>query len=213
MNASQLSELTRRSHRQVVEPGKTLLDAEQPTSTYSNVLAGVVKLSKMLPDGRQQIVGLQFAPDFVGRPFSPESSLKAEAVTSTVLCTFPRQLLERMISESPELEHKLYLQALDELDDARDLLLTLGRKTARERVATFLLMIARHSPHAEGSEDGGTGFELPLTRAEIADFLGLTIETVSRQLTKLKGSDVIRVEQNRRIRVPDMELLEAETGD
>ncbi|WP_146604820.1 Crp/Fnr family transcriptional regulator, partial [Rhodoplanes roseus] len=81
----------------------------QPTSNYSNVLAGVVKLSKMLPDGRQQIVGLQFAPDFVGRPFSPESSLKAEAVTSTVLCTFPRQLLERMISESPELEHKLYL--------------------------------------------------------------------------------------------------------
>ncbi|WP_128291122.1 Crp/Fnr family transcriptional regulator [Afifella aestuarii] len=213
LNASQLSELTRRAHRQVVEPGKTLLDAEQPTSNYSNVLAGVVKLSKMLPDGRQQIVGLQFAPDFVGRPFSPESSLKAEAVTSTVLCTFPRQLLERMISESPELEHKLYLQALDELDDARDLLLTLGRKTARERVATFLLMIARHSPHADDSEEGGTGFELPLTRAEIADFLGLTIETVSRQLTKLKGSDVIRVEQNRRIRVPDMELLTAETGD
>ncbi|WP_338081420.1 Crp/Fnr family transcriptional regulator [Afifella marina] len=205
--------MTRRAHRQVVEPGKTLLDAEQPTSNYSNVLAGVVKLSKMLPDGRQQIVGLQFAPDFVGRPFSPESSLKAEAVTSTVLCTFPRQLLERMISESPELEHKLYLQALDELDDARDLLLTLGRKTARERVATFLLMIARHSPHADGNDEGGTGFELPLTRAEIADFLGLTIETVSRQLTKLKGSDVIRVEQNRRIRVPDMELLEAETGD
>ncbi|MBZ8132082.1 Crp/Fnr family transcriptional regulator [Afifella sp. IM 167] len=215
LDAQQLAELNRRSHKQVVEPGKTLMDAEEPTSAYSNILAGVVKLSKMLPDGRQQIVGLQFAPDFVGRPFSQESALKAEAVTSTVLCTFPRNVLERMIADSAGLEHNLYLQALAELDDARDLLLTLGRKTARERVATFLLMIARHTPKAEGTGEpqGSTDFELPLTRAEIADFLGLTIETVSRQLTKLKGSGVIRVEANRRICVPDLELLEAETGD
>jgi len=215
LDAQQLAELNRRSHKQVVEPGKTLLDAEERTSAYSNILAGVVKLSKMLPDGRQQIVGLQFAPDFVGRPFSQESALKAEAVTSTVLCTFPRNVLERMITDSPGLEHSLYLQALAELDDARDLLLTLGRKTARERVATFLLMIARHSPRQDEAGEGeiAAEFELPLTRAEIADFLGLTIETVSRQLTKLKGSGVIRVEQNRRISVPEMELLEAETGD
>nr|WP_034491656.1 Crp/Fnr family transcriptional regulator [Afifella pfennigii] len=216
LDADQLAELSRRSHKQVVEAGKTLLDAEEPTTSYSNILAGVVKLSKMLPDGRQQIVGLQFAPDFVGRPFSPESSLKAEAVTATVLCTFPRNLLERMIEQSSGLEHRLYLQALAELDDARDLLLTLGRKTARERVATFLLMIARHTPKGEeleGEAESEAGFDLPLTRAEIADFLGLTIETVSRQLTKLKSSGVIRVEQNRRIRVPDMELLAAETGD
>ena len=117
------------------------------------------------------------------------------------------------IAEAPGLEHGLYAQALAELDEARDLLLTLGRKTARERVATFLLLIARHAPQDEGARHGGrTAFDLPLSRAEIADFLGLTIETVSRQITRLKTEGLIHVAQNRRISVPDLEALAAVSG-
>ena len=211
LNPDQLRRLSGAARKRRVEAGQTLASAEEPAPYFANILAGVVKLTKMLPDGRQQIVGLQFAPDFLGRPFVKDSATTAEAVTDAVLCTFPRSALEAMIAESPGLEHKLYGQALAELDEARDLLLTLGRKTARERVATFLLLIARHAPKDEEA-DGRAAFDLPLSRAEIADFLGLTIETVSRQITRLKAEGLIRVAQNRRVSVPDLEALEAVSG-
>ena len=107
-----------------------------------------------------------------------------------------------MIARSPELEHRLHEQALRELDEAREWMLTLGRKSAAEKVASFLLMIActtipRPRPEAEP-------FELPLKRADIADFLGLTIETVSRQITKLRKAGVIHLENNRSVTVPDL---------
>jgi CRP/FNR family transcriptional regulator len=176
---------------------------------YANVLKGVVKLSKMLHDGRQQIVGLQFAPDFLGRPFSRESTISAEAATETEICSIPKAVLDRMVGDSPELEHKLHQQALVELDEARDWMLTLGRKTAQEKVASFLYMIALHYD-PESIER--TVFDLPLSRADIADFLGLTIETVSRQMTKLRGDGVIQIENNRHVSVPDMERLAEVAG-
>jgi len=165
----------------------------------------VVKLCKVMPDGRQQIVGLQFAPDFVGRPFMRESTLSAEAATDAEICVFPRSLLDRMISETPELQRSLHDQALKELDAAREWMLTLGRRTAEEKVASLLHLIATH---AEPQTATSTAFDLPLSRAEIADFLGLTIETVSRQLTRLRKEGVIRIENIRHIVVPGMDELE-----
>jgi CRP/FNR family transcriptional regulator len=114
---------------------------------------------------------------------------------------------------SPELERRLYRQALDELDEARDWMVTLGRKTAAEKIASFLLMIARHiDPTADPDRDSAA-FDLPLTRADIADFLGLTIETVSRQLTRLRADKVISIENNRHIVVPSLSRLEARAGN
>lgn len=180
---------------------------------FSNVLSGVVKLTKTLSDGRQQIVGLQFAPDFLGRPFQAESTLTAEAATNVELCSFPRQTLERMMKEQPDLEHRLLEQKLRELDQARDWMVALGRKTAAEKIASFLLMIARNIDPAAGPEHRAAAFDLPLSRAEIADFLGLTIETVSRQLTRLRGDNVIRIDNNRHIVVGDLARLAARSGD
>ena len=100
---------------------------------YANILSGVVKLSKLLVDGRQQIVGLQFAPDFLGRPFKSKNKTTAEAATEVRLCTFPKKVLEDMIKQSPELEHVLHEQSLKELDEARDWMMTLGRKSASEK--------------------------------------------------------------------------------
>jgi CRP/FNR family transcriptional regulator len=158
-------------------------------------------------------VGLQFAPDFLGRPFKTESDLNAEAATDVSLCAFPRAAVERMMRASPELERRLYRQALDELDEARDWMVTLGRKTAAEKIASFLLMIARHiDPTADPDRDSAA-FDLPLTRADIADFLGLTIETVSRQLTRLRADKVISIENNRHIVVPSLSRLEARAGN
>lgn len=201
---SQLLELSKHSSRRTIDAGQEVIGQGEAVFSYSNILRGVVKLSKMMSDGRQQIVGLQFAPDFIGRPFHRESTLTAEAATDTDVCFFPRALIERMVSEAPDLEHRLHNQALKELDEARDWMLTLGRKSAQEKVASFLYMIATHIDPE--SLDTST-FDLPLSRADIADFLGLTIETVSRQMTKLRKEGIIHIENNRHVIVPDLDRL------
>lgn len=201
----QLIELSKHSSRKRVDSGAELFGESRQASSYSNIISGVVKLTKMISDGRQQIVGLQFAPDFLGRPFRAESDLTADAATDVSVCSFPKSVIERMIGESPELEHRLLQQTLNELDEARDWMLTLGRKTASEKVASFLLLIATNVDPE--SESNSSEFELPLTRSDIADFLGLTIETVSRQLTRLRKDGVIVIHNNRHVIVPDLDVL------
>ena len=213
LNPDQLVALSKSTKRHRAETGKELMSDCGSVDRFSNVLSGVVKLTKTLSDGRQQIVGLQFAPDFLGRPFQAESTLTAEAATNVELCSFPRQMLERMMKEQPDLEHRVLEQKLRELDQARDWMVALGRKTAAEKIASFLLMIARNIDPAAGPEHRVTAFDLPLSRAEIADFLGLTIETVSRQLTRLRGDNVIRIDNNRHIVVGDLARLAARSGD
>jgi len=211
LDADQLIRLNRYSSQRSVAAGSELLGDQEEVASYANVLSGVVKLAKTMADGRQQIVGLQFAPDFLGRPFHASSQVAAEAASDLKLCTFPKTLIETMIAEQPELEHRLHKQALKELDEAREWMLTLGRKTAAEKVASFLHMIARNvDPERDAA--GPTTFELPLTRSDIADFLGLTIETVSRQLTRLRKAGVIEIENNRHVIVPDMDRLEYAAG-
>jgi CRP/FNR family transcriptional regulator len=212
LDPDQLAVLARSARKYEAGSGTELMGDAERIESYANVLSGVVKLTKTLSDGRQQIVGLQFAPDFLGRPFKAESDLNAEAATDVSLCAFPRASVERMMRASPELERRLYLQALKELDEARDWMVTLGRKTAGEKIASFLLMIARNIEPAAGTDRTAARFDLPLTRADIADFLGLTIETVSRQLTRLRADKVIAIENNRHVIVPDLSRLEARQG-
>ena len=190
-----------------------MLGDSETVANYSNILSGVVKLTKILSDGRQQIVGLQFAPDFLGRPFRTESQINAEAATDVSLCSFPRAAIERLMMESPGLERRLLEETLKELAEARDWMVTLGRKTASEKVASFLLLIARNIDPGTASSGGRTvTFDLPLTRADIADFLGLKIETVSRRLTKLRAEGVISIENNRHVTVADLSRLELRSG-
>lgn len=212
LEPSQLVTLAKQSWKQKVETGSELVGDAEKVASYSNVLSGVIKLSKTLADGRQQIVGLQFAPDFLGRPFKAESALNAEAATEVSLCSFPKASIERMMKESPELEHRLLVQTLKELDEARDWMVTLGRKTASEKVASFLLLIARNIDPSRPAPQREVVFDLPLTRADIADFLGLTIETVSRQMTILRKEGVIAIENNRHVTVRDLERLERRAG-
>jgi len=212
LEPEQLIELAKTSSRRVVSPGVELVGDAEAVECYSNVLGGVVKLTKSLPDGRQQIVGLQFAPDFLGRPFKAESDINTEAATEVSLCSFPRTVIERMMRNAPELEHRLLEQALNELDEARNWMVALGRKTASEKVASFLLMIARNIDPSVDTVAEQTSYDLPLTRADIADFLGLTIETVSRQLTRLRADGVIRIENHRHIIVDGLSRLEQRCG-
>ena len=178
-------------------------------------MSGVVKLEKSSPDGRQQIVGLLFPPDFLGRAFGKRNPYFAVAATPVQLCSFPHTQFEQMMREHSDLEHRLFEHTLSELDSAREWMFLLGRKSAGEKVASFIHMIARRQSHTgcQAHHDGaGAVFELPLTRADIADFLGLTIETVSRQLTRLKRDGAIQLRTGREVMVPDLSRLHAIAG-
>src|SRR5690606_16334333 len=208
LSPEQLRRLSRHT-RHVHYPAGTeiLADAESITS-YGSVLRGVVKLSKVLEDGRQQIVGLQFAPDLLGRLYARESRVTAEAASDVDLCLIPRATMEELLAESTALEHRIMLQTLRELDEARDWMVTLGRKSAAEKVASFLYLIASHiDPTGEV-----TIFDLPLSRADIGDFLGLSIETVSRQMSRLRADGVVEIENYRHVSVPDLARLRVLCG-
>lgn len=204
----QLNQIARHKH---VSAGQTILTDHERPEYFANIIAGVVKLTKTLADGRQQIVGLQFPSDFIGRPFGSRSPYYAEAATDVTLCTFGKERFERLLMQHPGIEHRLFEHTLDELDAAQEWMLLLGRKSASEKVASFLLMIARRSRQVtcEANKDGlhFAKFDLPLTRADIGDYLGLTIETVSRQMTRLKSQGIIKLEGMRTVIVPELDHL------
>lgn len=162
-----------------------------------------MKVLKRMPDGRQQIVGLQFPMDLVGRPFSTESQITAESAGDLEVCAIPVSSMERLLKQQ-SVQHRLHQQSLVELDFARDWMLTLGRRKAPEKVAGFLCLIAMKSSSPYSNE---ISFQLPLTRNDMADFMGLTTETVSRQLTKLRQEGIIRIVNNRQIDCPNIARL------
>jgi CRP/FNR family transcriptional regulator len=203
------------SHRNF-ERRQLIWSDDDETHQFAIVTSGIVKLSKLLPDGRQQTVSLLFASDFLGRVFSPINDSFAEAVTDVTLCCFPRGQFERAMKEYPVLEHALFEKTLDNLDDARNWLVALGQKTAQEKVASFLLRMSKKSELSHCAQARSNSnfpiFILPISRNEIADYLGLTIETVSRQITKLKIREVIRLLNASTIEISDPDALEEIAG-
>ncbi|MBL1405246.1 MAG: transcriptional regulator [Hyphomicrobiales bacterium] len=207
LSPEQLTKLSKHTNRFKVENNKVISSPDEDDKNFANILSGVVKLTKLMADGRQQIVGLQFAPDLIGRPFMKNSTVTAEAATDINVCSFPKKILEELLKESPQMEHRLHEQTLRELDDARDWLLTLGRKSAIEKIASFLYLIATHiDPEKNDGKDQIT-LEMPMKRGDIADFLGLTIETVSRQLTNLRKRNIIEIPDRRSIVIPSIKRL------
>ena len=187
--------------------GETIFfEGDIATHVY-NLTAGVLRLSKLLPDGRRQIAGFLFPGDFLGITMEDEHAFTAEAITSSTLCQFSRARFDAFVDTHPHLERRLYAVAAHELAAARQQLVLLGRKTAAERVASFLLMLdARRT-----SSSGGLGLEgdiiLPMSRSDIADYLGLRIETISRELSALKASRLIRLSTTQTICFVDRERL------
>ena len=206
----ELRSLNAIANRRRYKAGTTIMVADMPSAYVGSIIEGVVKLTQGLSDGREQIVGLLYAADFLGRTFADVAPFSAVAVTDVNICRYPQDTFEGLLLRYPGLEERLFSDTLAELDRARDWLLLLGRKTAQERVATFLLVLAnRNSAGTCWScmEQKRVSFDLPLTRVEIADYLGLTIETVSRQLSRLKKDGIISVTHNRHISVLDLDAL------
>jgi len=191
------------------DPGQEIVAAGEDAGFIATVIEGIVSLSRTMPDGRRQMVGLMFPSDFIGRPMRPVAPFDAVALTQVRLCVLVRRQFEQILHGSPALERRLLELTLDELDAAHEWMLLLGRKTAEERVASFLLLLARRAAAAEeGSGKDGLTFDLPITREAMAEYLGTTVETVSRQLTKFRQIGLIDLIEARRIRVLDYLAVE-----
>jgi len=196
------------------EAGQPVVWSGDPLDFVATVVVGVASLTQTMEDGRTQMVGLLLPSDFVGRPGRDGAAYNVVATTEVVMCCFRRKPFEDLLQTSPQIGQRLLEKTLDELDAAREWMLVLGRKTAREKIASLLAIIAqRESSLKLLNSPEGFHFDLPLTREAMADYLGLTLETVSRQMSALKKDRIIQLEGNRRIRVPDFSRLVAETGD
>ncbi|HID68337.1 MAG TPA: Crp/Fnr family transcriptional regulator [Roseibacterium sp.] len=195
-------------------PGEVIIWAGDSLDFVASVVSGVATLTQTMEDGRRQMVGLLLASDFIGRPNRKSIAYDVTATTEVTLCCFRRSPFQNMMDSTPHLSQRLLEMTLDELDAAREWMLILGRKTAREKIASFLSILARRETGALGEVPGkDMTFDLPLTREAMADYLGLTLETVSRQISALKRDKIILLEGKRRILVPDFDRLLGETGD
>lgn len=183
---------------------------EGDENTYLfNVVVGVIRLTKLLPDGRRQVTGFLFPGDFLGLSVADTYACSAETVSKTSLCRFNRQSLIKMLDQFPKLEHRLLERASSELVEAQTQMVMLGQKTATERISSTLLnlmeRIGRTGNH-------GTIIELPMSRADLADYAGVTVETVSRCFTRLRENGVIDTPDVRSIHIRQPEELARLSG-
>lgn len=212
LDAAELAALGKMGRRQKVRAGQTLLWEGDGAPVVANVLDGVLKLVVSTADGREQIVGVVFPSDFIGRPFGKESPYSVTAMTDAEVCIFNRNSFDEFAGSHPDLQQKLLRRTLDELDRARHWIMLLGRKSASEKVASFLLEMSERLSGQACQSGARNGFELPFGRQQIADFLGLTIETTSRQLTKMRADGVVDLPSRREIVINDRAAIEVIAG-
>ena len=210
----ELEQLDKIKYYRSFEAGRTVIWAGDEMDFVGSVITGIASLAQTMEDGRTQMVGLLLPSDFVGRPGRDTAAYDVVAVSDIVMCCFRKKPFEEMMERTPHIAQRLLEMTLDELDAAREWMLLLGRKTAREKIASFLSILARRnaSLHLEQG-DGPLVFDLPLTRETMADYLGLTLETVSRQISALKRDGVIQLNGKRNVTVPDFDRLQEESGD
>jgi CRP/FNR family transcriptional regulator len=189
-----------------VAPGQTFIDEGDEAVHFFNVTGGMARLYKLLPDGRRQITGFARPGHFLGLAVSDAYGFSAEAVDPVRVCRFSRPKLRAVLEDFPAMERRLLETAANELVVAQEQMLLLGRKTARERLASFLLAQAAD---LRPCGQQGERLHLPMNRTDIADYLGLTIETVSRTMTWLKAQKLIALPTPSEVLLLDRDRLEA----
>jgi CRP/FNR family transcriptional regulator len=171
------------------------------------ITRGTVRLYRQTRDGRRQIMGFPGKGNLIGLPFKDRYACCAEAVTSVRAYRIPREELETEMGRFPHTQQRMLGVVLSELVQAQDHLVLLGRKTAMEKLVTFLLLQFRR--HATGSGGITSLVALPMCRSDIADYLGLTTETVSRTFSLLKGDRLIRIHSGGLVELADCNVLES----
>lgn len=200
----------------VLGKGEELFAEGEGAEFFYQVVSGAIRSYKLLSDGRRQIDAFHLRGDIFGLEAGSEHRFSAEAIGDATVVAYRRSRLGALIQDDAAFRDRIMTATLRSLERAQDHMLLLGRKTAQEKVATFLLLLASRAgnlgcSHSEKMQFAR--FKLPLTRADMADYLGLTLETVSRQITKLKTSHLITLAENREVVVPDIGALQEIAGD
>lgn len=212
-DSEELEQLSAIKSYRTLPAGARLASAGETLTHFSSLVTGCATMSRTLEDGRRQTVGLLLPSDYIGRPGRAQAAFDVDALSEVTMCRFERRAFETLLRDTPHVASRLLKMTLDELDAARDWAVVLGRMTAREKVATFLVSLARRQSAAGDPLAGPVTMRLPLSREAIADHLGLTIETTSRQMTALRKDGLIEMPSNREIRIPDFGALAVEAGD
>jgi CRP/FNR family nitrogen fixation transcriptional regulator len=173
---------------------------DEPAELLYRVVSGVIRTTRLTPDGRRLIGDFYYAGDVFGLEPGPDHQFGAEALTESQVLVVRRAAMVAYAGDA-EVDRAILAATRRELARLQDHVMVLGRKGARERVATFLMSLA--------SREGEEHVELPMSRQDMADYLGLTIETVSRMLTQLQGEAVVAFPSTRRFRVRRWDVLEA----
>ncbi len=175
----------------------------QPCRHVYSVTGGMLRLVRTLPDARRQVVGFAMPGSFIGLSDVTVHRHSIEAVIPSRVCVFDLEVLRDLRRRFPAFEHTLLERACRELDDAHDSMLLLARLAPMERLASFLLRLRRQM----GIRDGEPTMALPMGRGDIADHLGLTVETVSRSFTRLREQGVIALPDPQHVEILDHAAL------
>jgi CRP/FNR family transcriptional regulator len=210
----ELTKLEEIKYYRSFEAGQPIIWSGDKMDFVGSVVSGIATLTQTMEDGRRQMVGLLLPSDFVGRPGRERAAYDVVATTDLVMCCFRKKPFEDVMLSTPNVGQRLLEMTLDELDAAREWMLVLGRKTAREKIASLIAIIARRDAALKMREQAGrVNVDLPLTREAMSEYLGLTLETVSRQMSALKRDGVIEFEGKRHIIIPDFDRLLEEAAD
>jgi CRP/FNR family transcriptional regulator, anaerobic regulatory protein len=208
LDNAEIRDLAAHSQRIHLKPGETLVwDGDAAKFSYV-ITRGTLRAQKASDDGRRQILDFLFAGQFIGIPSDETYHFDAEALTEAEVCRFDRRTLEQLMAKYPSVDKGYRAGTARQLETAYDHAYALGRRTAMERVAAFLLDL-----QASSCPKTSTGvLKLPMTRSDIADFLGLTLETVSRAFSRVKSLGVIRLPSAQEVEIRDVERLKALAG-
>jgi CRP/FNR family transcriptional regulator, anaerobic regulatory protein len=201
LDCDELAKLRRQGSSFRLGRGQPLFHEGDPASRVFTITRGTLKLYKLLPDGRRQVTGFMHPGDFLGVSVEDDYAFTAEALEQAQLCAFPRSRFDDFTEDHTEMERELYRRAAHELAAAQQQMVLLGRKTASERLASFFVLLMERSERSGGAP--ARFIDLPMSRSDIADYLGLTKETVSRVLAQLRNKRLIRLETIDRIEILD----------
>ncbi|MCJ8323786.1 MAG: helix-turn-helix domain-containing protein [Rhizobiales bacterium] len=198
-----LEEFSALSKTRSFTDGQLILTEGEVNEYIGSITEGIVKVYKLLNDGRQQIISLGFPGDMLGNIIDAEYNYFVEAVGKVKICLYRVSRIASFAATNPEIYLSILGKTNQQLSHARDWLVLLGRKTAKEKIASFLLLLSEHHLGSETDQ----AFKIPLKRQEIADFLGLTIETVSRNFSSLKNQQLIREQAGHMLIIVDYSAL------
>lgn len=205
-----LGVLARHRHQVQFRRRETIVREGEQAISFFNITAGIVKLSRSSSDGRTQIVGFRFPGEIFAIAGASRYDATAEAITEVDTCRYSHADLKRLTRYFPQLQEKLLQMSYRQQVASDDHIFLLGRKTAREKIATFLLRYSRETCQSNGNKS--RHINLPMTRTEVADFLGLTTETVSRVLASLARENIITVGVSRSVSLIDIDSLARISG-